>query len=186
MTIGQTRDHGQHSARSAGASWLCWMLLGLYLLSLAWLTLFKLSYDIPTILAEHRTRSVNLVPFVAVRQPGSRATGLSETISNFVTFIPFGLLLAVNLKRARWWRLAVVVLGFSVTVEALQFVLAIGTTDATDVVTNTLGGLAGLLLYRLADRGMRTEVLDRIVAATGVVVFVTFLLLRTLVFKVRY
>ena len=180
MTSPETTDQ----ARTSEANWLSKVLLALYLLTLVWLTLFKLSYDIPTIVAEHRTRSLNLVPFVLLGQPGLSVTGLSETLSNFVTFIPFGLLLEVNVKKAPWWRLAPVVLVFSVTVEALQFVLAIGTSDATDVATNTLGGLTGLLLYRLADRGMRTEALDRVIAATGVALFVTFVLLRLLFFKV--
>ena len=117
------------------------VLLVLYLLTLLWLILFKLSYEISSILAEYQTRSLNLIPFVTFGQ-----TGLSETVSNFITFIPFGLLLGLNFKRAALWRLLSVVFVFSVIVEALQFVLAIGTTDATDVVTNTLGGLVGLAL----------------------------------------
>ena len=123
------------------------VLLALYLLTLLWLTLFKLSYDIPSILANYQTRSLNLIPFVTYGQ-----TGISETVSNFVTFIPFGLLLSLNFKKAALRRLLIVVFGFSVAVEALQFILAIGTTDVTDVVTNTFGGLVGIVLYRLANK----------------------------------
>ena len=36
------------------------VLLTLYLLTLLWLVLFKISYDIPAILADYQTRSVNL------------------------------------------------------------------------------------------------------------------------------
>lgn len=157
------------------------VLLTLYLLTLLWLTLFKLSYDIPTVLAAYHTRSVNPIPFVGLGQ-----TGLSETVSNFVIFIPFGLLLSVNFKKTARSRLLAVVLVFSVAVETLQFILAIGTTDATDVVTNTLGGLAGLVLYRLVNKGMRAEILDWVIAAGGTILFVTFILLRLLVFEVRY
>lgn len=156
-------------------------LLAVYLLTLLWLTLFKLSYDIPGIIGHHQTRSVNVFPF-----RGLEHTGWSETVSNLVTFVPFGLLLSVNFKKTPLWRLLTVVLGFSVAVETLQFVLAIGTTDATDVVTNTVGGLTGLALYRLADQGLRTSVLDWGIAALGTIVFVAFVLLRLLVFQVRY
>ena len=157
------------------------VLLALYLLTLLWLTLFKLSYDIPSILANYQTRSLNLIPFVTYGQ-----TGISETVSNFVTFIPFGLLLSLNFKKAALWRLLIVVFGFSVAVEALQFILAIGTTDVTDVVTNTFGGLVGIVLYRLANKIVKTETLDRIIIAVGVTLFVAFILLRLLVFRVRY
>ena len=157
------------------------VLLALYLLTLLWLVLFKLSYDVPSILANYQTRSLNLIPFVTFGQ-----VGLSETVSNFVTFIPFGLLLGLNFKQAALWRLLLVVFAFSVAVETLQFIFAIGTTDATDVVTNTLGGLVGLVLYRLVNKVVKAAILDRVIAAVGMILFVTFILLRLLVFKVRY
>ncbi len=157
------------------------MLLGLYVLTLAWLTLFKFSYDIPTILAEHRTRSINFIPF-----SGLEHTGLSETVSNFVIFVPFGLLLALNFKKIATRRLLAIVLVSSIAIETLQLILAIGTTDATDVITNTSGGFAGLVLYRLLNKGMRAQTLDAVIAALGTVLFVTFLLLRLLVLRVRY
>jgi glycopeptide antibiotics resistance protein len=157
------------------------VLLALYLLTLLWLTLFKLSYDIPSILANYQTRSLNLIPFVTYGQ-----TGISETVSNVVTFIPFGLLLSLNFKKAALWRLLIVVFGFSVAVETLQFILAIGTTDVTDVVTNTFGGLVGIVLYRLANKIVKAEILDRIIIAVGLALFVAFILMRLLVFRVRY
>jgi glycopeptide antibiotics resistance protein len=157
------------------------VLFALYLLTLLWLILFKLSYDIPSVLAGYQTRSLNLVPFVSLGQ-----TGLSETVSNVVTFIPFGLLAALNSKRTAPWRLLAAVLAFSVVVETLQYVLAIGTTDVTDVITNTLGGLVGLVLYRLVNRIVRAEILDWVVVAVGLALFVAFLLLRLLVLQVRY
>jgi len=116
-------------------------------MTLVWLTLFKLSYDVPTILAEHQTRSINLIPFADLEH-----AGLSETASNFVIFIPFGLLLSLNFKKTVTWRLIAIVLIFSTAIETLQLVLAIGTTDATDVVTNTIGGFTGLVLYRLLNK----------------------------------
>ena len=151
-----------------------------YLLTLLWLVLFKLSYDIPSILADHQTRSVNWIPMVN----GSGV--LSETVSNLVTFIPFGLLLGLNFTTAAPWRLVLAVFGFSVAVEALQFILAIGTTDVTDVIMNTLGGMTGLVLYRLAAKIIPARILDGVITAVGLIIFVAFLLLRVLVLRVRY
>jgi glycopeptide antibiotics resistance protein len=157
------------------------VLLALYVLTLLWLVLFKLSYDISSILANYRTRSLNLIPFVTLGQ-----TGLSETVSNVVIFVPLGLLLGLNFPQAALWRLLLVVLAFSVAAETFQFVFAIGTTDATDVVTNTVGGLAGLVLYRLVTKVVRAEIVDRVVIAVGLTLFVAFLLLRVFVLRVRY
>jgi len=157
------------------------VVLVLYLITLLWLVLFKLSYDIPSILANYQTRSLSLIPFVTLGN-----TGLSETMSNVVTFIPFGLLLGSNFKKTAPWRLLVVVFVFSVTVETVQFIFAIGTTDATDVVTNTIGGLVALVLYCIANKVVKTTVLDRYIAVVGVIIFVAFILFRLLVVRVRY
>lgn len=157
------------------------VLLVMYVLMLLWLILFKLSYDIPTIVAEHQMRSVNFVPFLGVGQAGQ-----SETVFNLVVCVPFGLLLSMNFKDKSLWRLLTVVLAFSVVVETLQFILAIGITDVTDVTMNTLGGLSGLALYRLVNKVVRTKTLDWIIAVVGTILCVGFILLRLLVFKVRY
>ena len=153
----------------------------LYVLTLLWLILFKLSYDIPTILARHQTRSLNLIPFVTLGQ-----TGLSETVSNVVIFIPFGLLLSVTLEGKALGRPLLGIVGFSLVCEALQYQLAIGTTDLTDVVTNTLGGLSGLLVHRLVALVVPVKILDGVITVLGLTLFTAFLLLRLLVLRVRY
>lgn len=153
----------------------------LYVLTLLWLVLFKLSSDIPTVLADRQTRRLNLIPFVTLGQ-----TGLSETVSNIVIFIPFGLLLRITFKETSLGRLILGIAGFSSVCEALQYLWAIGTTDVTDVVTNTLGGLAGLLVYRLVARVVPVKILDGVITALGLTLFIAFLLLRLLVLKVRY
>lgn len=176
--------HSSESERRTGASGgrtVPKVLLVLYLACLLWLTLFKLSYDVTSILSDYQTRSLGLIPFATLGQ-----TGLGETISNVVTFVPFGLLLGLVFKQTAGWRLLCVMFGFSLAVETLQFILAIGTTDTTDVVTNTFGGLAGLVTYRSLDKIISTTILDRAITAIGLILFVAFLGLRVLVFQVRY
>ena len=43
-----------------------------------------------------------------------------------------------------------------------------------------------LVLYRLVNKVVKTEILDRVITAVGMILFVAFILLRLLVFKVRY
>ncbi|HEX9503339.1 MAG TPA: VanZ family protein [Patescibacteria group bacterium] len=75
-------------------------LLALYLLILLWLVLFKFSLDLSSVL-DYQTRSLNLIPFADFSR-----NSLREMIFNFAVFIPFGLLLSVNLKRANFWRVS--------------------------------------------------------------------------------
>lgn len=155
-------------------------ILALYLLTLLWLVLFKFSYDLSSVLLDHQSRSLNLIPFAGASR------GLREMIDNFVVFIPFGLLLGVNLKQTGFWRKLAFIFSFSIAVEMLQFVLAIGTTDITDVITNTLGGLLGLILYDFSKKYVDNEKLDRFIVVTGMILLILLILFRVLVIRVRY
>ena len=107
-------------------------------------------------------------------------------ILNFIAFIPFGVLLAVNLKKVPFWRKLALVFGFSLAVEAVQFILAIGVTDVTDLITNTLGGFAGLAAYSAISRYTNDKRLDRVILAAGTLVLLAIIYLRVFVFIVRY
>jgi glycopeptide antibiotics resistance protein len=156
-------------------------LFAVYLLFLLWLVLFKFSAEPFSVLAHYQSRSLNLIPFA-----GYSLGTLREMIDNFVVLVPFGLLLWVNFKQLSLrWKLACIFI-FSTTAEIAQYVLAIGITDITDVITNTLGGVFGLAVYGLAGKYIAHEKLDRFIVITLAVLLIAFTLLRFLVFKVKY
>jgi glycopeptide antibiotics resistance protein len=155
--------------------------LAIYALFLLWLVLFKFSSNPISVLSNYQTRSLNLIPFV-----GTTQANFYQIIYNFVFFIPFGLLLSVNFKRTDFWRKLAYICVFSIAIEITQYIFAIGATDITDVITNTVGGLIGLLLYEAVTKRIESETLDRFVIVIGTVLLIVFVLLRTLVFRVRY
>jgi glycopeptide antibiotics resistance protein len=107
-------------------------------------------------------------------------------IDNFMIFIPFGLLLGVNLKKITFWHKLAIICISSFAVETLQFIFAIGITDITDVITNTLGGLAGLLMYDLGKKYVNNKRLDQFITILSAILIAAFLLLRIFVLKVKY
>ena len=146
------------------------VLLAAYTVILLWLILFKFSVHFTSVLG-YDNRSINVVPF-------SNSSGSSaEMVDNVLVLLPFGLLLGVNFKRLGLWRKLFVVFVFSLTAEATQYILAIGASDITDVITNTLGGLFGLMAYDLARRHIREERLDRFIVTAGIGLLAIFLLL---------
>jgi glycopeptide antibiotics resistance protein len=152
-----------------------------YLLFLLWLVLFKFSSHPFSVLADYHTRSLNFIPFAA-----TSAANFYQIIENFVFFIPLGLLLDVNFKSTNFWRKLAYISAFSIAVEITQYIYAIGATDITDVITNSLGGLAGLTLYRAGNKYIGSKKLDRFIVVVGAVLLLVFILLRTLVFRVKY
>lgn len=149
-----------------------------YLLVLLWLVLFKFSYDIVAVIETLHVRVLNLIPF--------NGNSRREMLENMLVFIPFGLLLSVNFKRTLSWRKLAIICIFSCTVEVIQYVLAIGRTDITDVITNTFGGLVGLALYEFGKKYIDNQKLDRVVVVVTAILLTAVILLRTLVLRIKY
>ena len=103
-----------------------------------------------------RAYHYNLVPFREIRRflryrdvIGMRAV-LVNIVGNVAAFVPFGLFLPLlSAKCGRLWRTVFYSLELSLAVETLQLVLRVGTFDVDDLLLNTLGGMLGILLYRL-------------------------------------
>jgi glycopeptide antibiotics resistance protein len=107
-------------------------------------------------------------------------------IANLVAFIPFGIMLGVNFKKVAWRYKLAVIFAFSVAVEITQYALAIGATDITDVIMNTLGGSLGLAFYSVIGKQTNDGFLDRCILIAGTLSLLVILYLRVFVFIVRY
>src|SRR5262245_27121652 len=153
-------------------------LFAAYLLVLLWLVLFKFSYDPFGVIHDYQTRSLNLIPFAYANK--------SEVISNVFAFIPFGVMLGIDFKQVPFRNKIAVVFFFSLAVEVIQFVLAIGATDITDIIANTLGGLVGLTGYLAVSKYTNQKYLDRCILAAGTLILLAILYLRIFVVIVRY
>jgi glycopeptide antibiotics resistance protein len=148
-------------------------MFALYLLVIVWLVLFKFSFHPSSILDNHH-RSLNLIPFAAPKMENGRIV-FGEMVMNCLFFVPFGLLLNVNYKKVLFLPKLIFILIFSLSAEAIQYYFAIGATDISDVITNTSGGLLGLIFYYLANKFIKTETLDRFIVSVGLVLFIIFM-----------
>lgn len=131
-------------------------LIGLfvvYLGLLVWLVMWKL--HVPFI-GRDDMREIKLVPFV--RGGGYGANSPVEALGNLLVFVPFGMYLAALAPGWRWWRAAAAAATLSLVFEVAQYVTAAGSSDSTDVIMNTAGGLVGFGLVALARRGRSPSV----------------------------
>lgn len=125
-------------------------------LSLVYLTLLWYFPDI-TFHPEHHL--LNLRPFVWVTQcydMGFRRM-IRQLLLNVAMFIPLGFLLPVTVEKARKGRVTLsIVLLSTLTIETLQYFMG-RSADIDDVIMNTLGGVIGYGLFRLANRAFRGQ-----------------------------
>ncbi|MFE5672742.1 VanZ family protein [Agromyces sp. NPDC056523] len=145
--------HRDLRARRASPAGVHGWLIGLfvvYLVLLVWVVLWKL--QMPYV-GEGELRHAKLVPFAPTAEDG--ASEPAEVVANVLLFVPFGIYLGLLAPSWRSSRLAGVSAGSSLALETVQYALAIGSADVTDVVANTAGGLAGLGLIVVARRRLR-------------------------------
>lgn len=121
-------------------------LFAVYLVLLVWIILFKLQFSISDL---DRIRKINLIPFYYDNGIGIEFH-LKELLENIVLFIPFGIYLSMYMQNLKQKILIIFVTSF--TLEVMQYILAVGGTDITDLITNTCGGIIGIFLYSLATK----------------------------------
>jgi VanZ family protein len=79
-----------------------------------------------------------------------------EFVANVVMFVPFGVLVWLAFARPRWWVVVLLGLATTVTIELVQSTMPSRYSTVSDVVANTLGAAAGVLLVRsVAARAVR-------------------------------
>ncbi|MFF2496036.1 VanZ family protein [Agromyces sp. NPDC058064] len=118
-----------------------------YLALLVWIVLWK--FEAPWI-GEGPRRVIKLVPFADTAEFGASAP--REVLANVVFFVPLGVYLGLLAPAWRWWRVTAVAATASAVLEVLQYALAVGSTDSTDVIANAAGALVGVGLLGLARR----------------------------------
>lgn len=135
----------QKMFKSKSQKILSGVVFGVYFALLVWLVLFKLHINIVEV---SHVRTLNLIPF-RFDMEAEISVQLKEVLYNVLVFIPLGVY--VNMYRHPWffWKKIIPCLSVSFLFELLQFVFALGVSDITDLITNTLGGIIGILLYAL-------------------------------------
>lgn len=157
------------------------ILFIIYLLAICWILLLKLGVQFSYM----DKRSVNLIPFSG---PGILTV---ENILNVVIFVPLGIYAGSLFQLWIFWKKFVFVFLFSVLLEGLQYILRIGAFDVTDIITNTFGGIIGLIIFKGIERSfnnrVKTKKFINLIAATGTILMILLLgLLKMNMLPVKY
>lgn len=130
-----------------------YVVFGIYFVFLVWLVLFKLNINLTEV---RHARTVNLIPFWCDTGAGS-LLHLQEMFCNVLIFIPLGIYVCIFWQDIAFWKKILPCFALSLLFETLQFAFALGVSDVTDLITNTLGGVVGILLYTLLRGALREK-----------------------------
>lgn len=148
------------------------VLFALYFLLLIWIILFKFNFTFEV----GNYRDINLIPFGGSLIVNGNIQ-LDEIIKNILIFVPFGIYICM--LEPKWSFIKKIMPAFftSLVVEILQYIFAIGATDITDLIGNTLGGIIGVGVFYLFAKLLKekTNKFINILALITTIIVVSFL-----------
>lgn len=152
-------------------------LLIVYLAVLTWIILFKMETDI-RLLSQMNLRSINLIPFAGSAIVNGKVE-VSEIILNIAVFVPFGIYLSMIFPDISFIMKVLPIFVVSLMYEILQYCFAVGASDITDLLGNTLGGIIGIGFFLICSKvlGGKTVRILNILALLGTAAVVAFLAL---------
>ena len=119
----------------------------LYLAALIWVIVFKANRDLLLYGGEPEYRQISFYLSFNGR----------ETLLNIAAFVPAGLFLMLLSRRENKLAAGIGCFLISLAFEVTQYILMLGTSDLTDLITNTMGGLVGIAAFLLCKRIFREK-----------------------------
>lgn len=155
----------------------------IYLIVLIWIILFKFQFSLTDI---DRVRDINLVPFRSSSKLISRFQ-FEEIRDNLIIFIPFGIYLASLFSEMSFMKKISIISGSSLCLEIMQYSLSVGISDVTDILSNSVGGIIGIVVYKflfiIFNDVQKVDYIVTIVAGVGTLLFLGVLSILLLVNK---
>lgn len=150
-------------------------LLAVYLFTLTWIIVFKMQFSFQGL---PDFREINLIPFAGSANVNNQIE-FNEIIYNVLAFIPFGIYISMLKSNWSFLKRITVIAGVSLLFEGLQFIFAIGASDITDFMGNTLGGIIGVGVYIVFCKLFSTKATKilNVLASIGTICIVALLLL---------
>ncbi|MGP1568325.1 MAG: VanZ family protein [Peptoanaerobacter stomatis] len=127
------------------------ILMIFYLIALIWVIIFKLEFSIKEL---PQIRNINLIPF---NQPAivNGKADISEIVLNVLAFIPYGLFIHILMDEKSILKKLLIIFATSFIFQLIQYIFAIGASDITDIISNTSGGIIGVVVSMFMEKLLR-------------------------------
>ncbi|CAH1055553.1 VanZ family protein [Paenibacillus pseudetheri] len=155
-------------------STFAWVMFIVYLLVLVRIVLFKDTqiYNL-FVMIGHGQRVLNIIPFASTFEM-MRTIGLLHNLQNiagnFAVFFPMGIFIPLLMNKG-FKQTVVIVIGISVSIEVVQYILAIGISDIDDVILNTVGAIVGWSVFQYIKGKIKRTFIFRVVIVGMMIVF---------------
>ncbi|HGM1125542.1 TPA: VanZ family protein [Clostridioides difficile] len=157
---------------------LTMFLFAVYFCILIWVLLFKMSFSFEEL---DFNRSINVVPFSGSTIVNGKIY-INEIINNILVFVPVGIYTCMLKQNWSIIKKFSVAFFISFIIEVLQYVFAIGSSDITDLIGNTIGGAIGVGIFYFIFKVFKNKTFKLFnilasIATVGLGCFISILLL---------
>jgi glycopeptide antibiotics resistance protein len=128
------------------------VLFAVYVLLLTGIILFKLPFFSESL--SDGIRVINLIPLGGSFDENGNLI-LWEMVNNILLFIPLGVYLCMLKGKMSFACKVLTIIGLTLSFEAIQFIFALGRSDITDILDNTLGGIIGIGVYAVLSKVLK-------------------------------
>jgi glycopeptide antibiotics resistance protein len=149
----------------------------IYVVIMTWIILFKMQFNYANL---PHFRNINSIPFKGSVIINGKID-LDEIVGNTLIFFPLGIYICMLCKKCGVLKKIAAIAGLSLFYEVMQFILAIGATDITDLLSNTSGGICGIFLYYVCSlclkRNEKVDAIFTILSMIGTILFILLLII---------
>jgi glycopeptide antibiotics resistance protein len=95
-------------------------------------------------------RAINLMPFKYFIENNFGDEECRITLFNIILFIPLGLFIPFLLSdkiKNKFWTTVFIAFVFSLAIECLQYIFALGVAETDDLICNVFGAMIGTIPY---------------------------------------
>ena len=122
------------------------------------------------------SRTLNLIPFDEVFKGNFSKL---DVYGNVILFIPLGIYINLLIKDIKISKSICIMATISFIFEFSQYIFAIGASDITDIITNTIGGIIGIVIYLAIKKIFKERIKIKnfiTICSTGVMIPVSIII----------
>jgi glycopeptide antibiotics resistance protein len=165
-------------------------LFVIYLIAITWIILFKVQISLEDIshLRDIKLRDINLIPFYDP-EIKIKTVFINDIIYNILVYVPFGIYLCLMETRLSNIKKIICFFIVSLFFETLQYILAIGTSNITDIINNTIGGIAGIGIYNMVKHIFKNsykKALNLLSLIATILMILFFIALKARILKIIF
>ena len=160
-----------------------------YYLCLIILIIFKFNAIPDDLRVSINPPKISWIPFMSDGKITIQSIFSLEYILNIICYIPYGFYIYKLLENKKIYLMIIFTFISSFCFEAFQYIIHLGTVDTGDLITNTLGGIIGIIIIHLLNKKLSPKfinIVNIIIINIGILLIIYGIITTIPLFKLYF